>query len=210
MRIVIFIWICSIIPNLNSIVGLKSAKRGEGSFTAHCTAEVFADDLVIVWKIFYFIVLMMEYIIPILCMIFFFMRIHRKLHSIKFSAHSTTVFVHTGNLSGIQRRKKSVDTVIAMILCFFACWSLNQILYFMVNIGYGYPYNENLTQVSVVLCCFSSCINPLIYAFRSQLFKKTFWTLLRCCKKQKVGNAESVVLHNLGVERADLTIISQD
>eukprot|EP00112_Aurelia_sp_Birch-Aquarium-sp1_P017477 Seg4056.2 transcript_id=Seg4056.2/GoldUCD/mRNA.D3Y31 product="Kappa-type opioid receptor" protein_id=Seg4056.2/GoldUCD/D3Y31 len=175
-KVVIFIWICSIIPNFATIGGLKSTKTGEGSFGAHCTSIDFVGHHVILWKVFYVIVLMIEFILPISGMLYFFVRINKtlKLHIGRSQRHGNTTRVQTAQLSAIQKRKKSVQTVIAMILCYFSCWSLNQVLYFMVNIGYGYPYNENLTQVSVVLCCFSSCINPIIYAFRSQLFRKGF------------------------------------
>ena len=188
IKIVVFIWICSIIPNFAMIAGLKSAKKGEGSFGAHCTSIDFVDDHVILWKFFYVIVLIMQYIIPISCMIYFLVRINKmlKIHIGKLQAHSDTARVQTTQLSSIQKRKKSVQTVITMILCYFGCWSLNQVLYFMVNLGIGYPWNENLTQASVVLCCFSSCINPIIYAFRSQLFRKAFKELaLACCHSER-------------------------
>ena len=196
IKIVVFIWICSIIPNFALVAGLKSTKTGYGSLGAHCTTINF-DDHFIVWKCFYVIVLIMQYIIPISCMIYFLVRINKtlKLHIGKLQAHGDTTRVMAAQLSAMQKRKKSVQTVITMILCYFACWSLNQVLYFMVNLGIGYPWNENLTQVSVVLCCFSSCINPIIYGFRSQLFRKAFKELaLACChsKRQiemrKLGN----------------------
>ena len=188
-KIVAFIWICSIIPNFATIAGLKSTKTGEGSFGAHCTSIDFVEHHAILWKIFYVIVLMMEFILPISGMLYFFVRINKtlKLHIGKLQVHGNTTRVEATQLSAIEKRKKSVHTVIAMIPCFFACWSLNQVLYFMVNIGYGYPYNGNLTQVSVVLCCVSSCINPIIYAFRSQLFRKAFKELALAFFPSKQG-----------------------
>ena len=191
MKIITFIWISSIIPNFALIAGLKSTKTGYGSLGAHCTIINF-DDHFVVWNCFYVIVFTMQYVIPISCMIYFLMRIYKKLqlHIGDLQAHGNTTRVQAARMSSIHKRKKSVQTVIAMILCYFGCWSLNQVLYFMVNLGFGYPWNENLTQVSVVLCCFSSCINPIIYAFRSQLFRKAFIELTCCLSKRKVENRD--------------------
>ena len=189
IKIVALIWICSIIPNIAMVAGLKSTKTGKGSFGAHCTSIDFVYDHVILWKFFYVIVAMMQYIIPISCMLYFFVKIKKKLCMKKVNVFSDTSFTRSAHLSVTRKRRKSVQTVIAMILCYFACWSLNQVLYFMVNLGFGYPWNENLTQVSVVLCCFSSCINPIIYSLRSHLFRKAFMDLA-CCPKGKVEDRE--------------------
>ena len=189
-RIVICILILSLVPNFALIAGLKYAKPGENSFGAHCTAVKFSNDAV--WKVFYVIVLLTQYVIPISLMIICFIKIKRTLRRYALDALANNKIglnsLQSGHLLLLRTRARTTRTVVIMILAYFLCWSLNQVLYFMLNIGYGVAWNGDLMQISVVLCFFSSCINPIIYVSRSRQFREDFKKLLcRSPNKTKVS-----------------------
>ena len=182
-KAVAVIWICSLIPNFALIAGLKSSSKNSGSLGAHCTIIVFDNDAV--WKMFYVTVFTMQYIIPICCMVVCFVKIRNVLNARKICAlTSSNPRVQPGQLAMIKSRKKTVRTIMIMIVAYFACWSLNQALYFLLNLGYGLAWNGDLVQLSVVLCFFSSCINPIIYAFRTQQFRDGFVNIIYCYKRR--------------------------
>ena len=177
-KVVVIIWICSFIPNFALIAGLESTKSGSGSFGAHCIAIAFKD--VVVWKMFYVTVFTMQYLIPIVCMVVCYMKIKKALDTSKSKALASTHKTQTGHLLVIKRRRKTVMTILIMIIAYFSCWSLNQALYFLLNLGHGLPWNGNFMQLSVVLCFLSSCINPIIYAIRSKQFRDGFAKIIYC------------------------------
>ena len=177
-KAVVVIWICSLIPNFALIAGLKSSSKNSGSFGAHCTVIDFKDKTV--WTMFYVTVFTMQYIIPICCMVVCYAKIRKILSTTKIRAVTSSPNAELGQLSVIRRRRKTVRTIMIMIVAYFACWSLNQALYFLLNLGYGLAWNGDLVQLSVVLCFFSSCINPIIYAARSQQFRDGFAKIIYC------------------------------
>ena len=182
-KVVVIIWICSFIPNFALIAGLEWAKPESGSLGAHCTLIVFENPAV--WKTFYVLVFAMQYLIPIVCMVICFVEIKKVLNARKiYALTSPTPNAHAGQLAVIRSRRKTVLTILIMIVAYFACWSLNQALYFLLNLGYGMPWNGDLVQLSVVLCFFSSCINPVIYALRTKQFRDGFTNIIYCYKRR--------------------------
>ena len=182
-KIVVVIWLCSFIPNFALVAGLESADPGTGSLGSHCTLIAFENPAV--WKVFYVMVFTMQYIIPIFCMVLCFMKIKKVLNARKICALTSPIpNAQAGQLAMIRSRRKTVMTIMIMILAYFACWSLNQALYFLLNLGHGLPWNGDLVQLSVVLCFFSSCINPIIYALRTQQFREGFTNIIYCYKRR--------------------------
>lgn len=193
-KIVLFIWLLSFIPNFALIAGLKEAGPESASFGAHCTAIVFDNEAV--WVTFYILVLTMQYVLPITSMVVCFVKIKKALHVGKMNALiAETPHVQAGQLAIIRSRKKTVRTIIIMILSYFACWSLNQVLYFLLNIGYGVPFNGDLMQFSVVMCFFSSCINPVIYTLRTHQFRDGFTNIIYCHKKRRTVSLDATQTH---------------
>ena len=183
---VCLIWVLSFAPNYALFGGLQSTDTGKGSLGAHCTTINLKQHYV-VWKAFYVFVFLIQYVAPISCMVYFILRINTTLAEGKLRAlTSTTDSGRSALLYTISIRRKSVRTVLIMIISFFACWSLNQVLYFMLNLEKGVPWNGNLTQTSVVLCFLSSSVNPVIYAFRVKDFRLGFITILTCRKTTRV------------------------
>ena len=174
------IWLFSALLGLLSIVGEKYSPAANASVGAHCTfSNAYNSD--ITPKVVYAAVFSIQYIFPITYMIVCFVRIRNCLHEKKLRALSCqTQHVQQGELQLIRIRRYSTRTVIIVIVSYFACWSMNQVLYFCLNFGLlsGIEWNGVLMQTSVMLCFFSSCINPVIYMLRSQEFRQGFAKIL--------------------------------
>jgi len=78
-----------------------------------------------------------------------------------------------------------------MVCCgFIACWSINQILFFMNTISHhSVDFSGWFYHFTVVLALTSSCINPFIYAAKYREFQTGVRRLLR---KQVHPGASSV------------------
>ncbi len=181
--VVSLIWALAIIPNLPIIIGQKSSFPSAGSIGAHCTyyLSYLSYEEKLYGKIVFTVVFTIQYLIPITSMVVCFLKIKRALKTKKEMAlHSQAVHVQAGELAAIKARQKTVGTVRIMVTAYFSCWSLNQILYCMLNFDYGVPWNGNWMQLSVGLCFLSSCVNPIIYACRSKTFSRGFSEILHC------------------------------
>ena len=174
------IWVFSALLGILSIIGEKYSPEANASVGAHCTfSNAYNND--IAPKVVYCAVFSIQYIFPITYMIICFGRIRRCLHAKKLRALSCpTQHIQQGELQMIKIRRYSTRTVMIVIVSYFSCWSLNQVLYFCLNFGFltGINWNGNLMQTSVILCFFSSCINPFIYTLRSQDFRDGFAKIL--------------------------------
>jgi len=63
--------------------------------------------------------------------------------------------------------------VTSLIVCcgLFACWSPNEIVYFLNFLGHPVDFGGWLYHLTVVLVFTNSCINPLIYAVKYRRFQ---------------------------------------
>lgn len=190
---VAIIWAFSFLLGLLSIIGERVSTPELASVGAHCTfSNAYNND--IAPKVVYVVVFTIQYISPIIFMVICFVKIKRELHIKKMQAlHSPTAHVQNGELAAVRIRRKSVQTVLIVITSYFLCWSMNQALYFCLNFGFiGIKWNGTIMQISVLLCFFSSCINPFIYAVRSKHFRDGFAKILCCyqCKRKRNDYAE--------------------
>ena len=180
-RLVTFIWLFSAILGIPSLIGEKFAPENKASVGAHCTFSIDYNSNVTP-KVIYVLVFSIQFVFPIIYMITCFLKIKRCLHAKKLRALSCpTKHVQKGELMMIKIRQQSIKTVLIVIISYFLCWSMNQALYFCLNLGLVKTYidwNSALMQVSVIFCFFSSCINPFIYTLRSQDFRDGFAHIL--------------------------------
>ena len=185
--IIVGIWICSALLGILSIVGEESASSDKASVGAHCRfSNAYEND--IIPKVIYVCVFSIQCIFPVTCMVLCFIWINKELQGqVKVALSKENL--QPAEIAAVKKRKKTINTVIIVVVSYFSCWSMNQVLYFCLNFGLiSVNWNSNLMQVSVVLCFFSSCINPVIYAFRSQEFRKGFAEIIknaRCCHFEK-------------------------
>ncbi len=181
--IVAVIWVFSLLLGLLSIIGEEVTTPEHASVGAHCTfSNAYGNN--VAPKVVYVAVFSIQYIFPISYMIICFMFIRKELRSKNLKAlRCPTPHVQAGEIASLKTREKTINTVLIVITSYFLCWSMNQILYFCLNFNLiSVSWNGNVMQVSVIMCFFSSCINPVIYAVRSKHFRDGFIEILACKK----------------------------
>ena len=138
---------------------------------------------------------------PVCVMGYVYFKILRKLQQKKHSLRSKKPLDNppsstgmTGNLAKRQNReaRKVVHPSrnITMTLCilfgvYVVCWTPNQFTFLQFNFGGPLDFTGIWYQITVTMAFINSCVNPFIYAFRLDKFKKGMRMLLACKWEQE-------------------------
>lgn len=81
-----------------------------------------------------------------------------------------------------KQKLKSIATMRLVVVAFFLCILPNHVLYLasLAGVG-GLGWNTEISQVGVLIRFTNSCINPLLYSFMSQKFRKNFKNTFPFC-----------------------------
>ena len=95
-----------------------------------------------------------------------------------------------GNQSSESMRSKRRVTrmVVIVVLIFAICWLPIQVIFMFINFG-TYPDSTAFVAVQIASNCLAymnSCVNPILYAFLSENFRKSFRKVLCIGKLQPV------------------------
>lgn len=106
-----------------------------------------------------------------------------------------------GARSRIQRSTRSRDDEVlrmlaAAVLAFFLCWVPHQVFHFMDMLAMlGVVKNCRVLDIidtampfTICISFFNSCINPLLYGFVGNNFRKNLLKLLRCTPNSSTGH----------------------
>ncbi|CRK97662.1 CLUMA_CG011047, isoform A [Clunio marinus] len=89
-----------------------------------------------------------------------------------------------GTLSAESRRGKKRVTrmIVAVVLAFAICWLPIQVILVLksIDVYHQTTFLVGFQIVSHVLAYLSSCVNPLLYAFLSENFRKAFRKVVKC------------------------------
>ncbi|XP_022098636.1 allatostatin-A receptor-like [Acanthaster planci] len=81
----------------------------------------------------------------------------------------------------VRAKRNTIKTLIMVFLSYMVCWSANQIIYLMYNLGWPLDFTGTFYVFSVSLAAFNSCINPFIYSIKYRQFKRSARILLMPC-----------------------------
>ena len=121
----------------------------------------------------------MQYILPVAVMLFAYIRI-----SVELKRGAARVGpAPAGHLPGasngpsmaeslLQARRNTFKTLLVVFITFLICWTPNQIIFLMFNLGWEIKFNEWFYFLSVAMVATNSCVNPVIYAFKYRQFRK--------------------------------------
>lgn len=71
-----------------------------------------------------------------------------------------------------RAHKNTLKTAALVSLSFVLCWSWNQVIYTMFNLGFPEDYNSPFYMFTVIAVFMNCCINPFIYSLQYEQFKK--------------------------------------
>ncbi|XP_033843295.1 galanin receptor type 1b [Periophthalmus magnuspinnatus] len=82
-----------------------------------------------------------------------------------------------------RSKKKTAQTVLLVVTAFSLCWMPHHIIAMWVEFG-RFPLNDASFAFRIVAHCLSygnSCVNPILYAFLSENFRKACREVFNCC-----------------------------
>ena len=77
-------------------------------------------------------------------------------------------------------RRNTIKTLLIVGCCFIVCWSQNQVLYLMFNLGYDLDWNSKYYHFTVLMVFVNCTVNPLIYLIKYQDYQIALREFIRC------------------------------
>ena len=71
-----------------------------------------------------------------------------------------------------RARKNIIKSLLIVTITFAICWTPNQIIYLVSNLGGYVDFSGVLYDISVVMAFCNMCCNPFIYTFQYRKFQK--------------------------------------
>ncbi|XP_021345370.1 orexin receptor type 2-like isoform X2 [Mizuhopecten yessoensis] len=125
------------------------------------------------------------YVLPLIIMGFTYTRIAVCLWQSTQAGPATNNVATDGNAATLRNRKRTAKMLIMVVVLFFVCYLpvylLNILRYAQALHGVPDLAISVITLTSRFLCYFNSAINPVIYNFMSEKFKKEFRVVCWCC-----------------------------
>ena len=124
------------------------------------------------------ILFVIQYLIPTLCFIICYSRIFISLRNRVAvegeSSHNAATVLNT------RARNNVLKTLVIVVVCYIACSSWNQLLFLARNFGVTINYKGTFYHLTVIAMFSNCCINPCIYAFKYERYRKELRALF--CK----------------------------
>lgn len=101
----------------------------------------------------------------------------RVIHTLWFKQNQ----VQGTQLAMLRSRKKVTKLVLIVSVVFFTSWIPTLLLYAILHDKVAFPKRDTNT-IGSVMVLFNSSINPFIYAFQSEIFRRHFKKIVSCSK----------------------------
>ena len=117
-------------------------------------------------------------IIVVFCNVATYQLVSREVRAYSQKYHVSETMSYLFN----RRRYKVFQTTLIVTLMFFVCWAP---LFTMILIeGFGGDLPLLYSKISYVFALAQGCVNPIIYSFGHNTFKKQFQRVRKCCKRK--------------------------
>ncbi|GAB6021271.1 hypothetical protein CHUAL_003890 [Chamberlinius hualienensis] len=123
-----------------------------------------------------------SYVIPLtlICVLYLAM-LKRLWHGVVPGGHCS--------VESLRGKKRVTRLVIVVVVIFAVCWGPIQIVLVLKSLD-SYQLNEKTIAIQItshVLAYVNSCVNPILYAFLSENFRKAFRKLIACQSARTVN-----------------------
>ena len=134
-------------------------------------------------KAFGVVTVFMEFIIPLITMVICYTRmaISLKIRVVPIATVASNVDVMNSKM--MRAKRNVVKTLIMVCICFFLCWVWNEFFFLTFNLGIPVAtFTGGFYHFTVMAVYVNCCINPFIYSFKYEEFKKRLRLLFRGTK----------------------------
>ncbi|XP_006819815.1 allatostatin-A receptor-like [Saccoglossus kowalevskii] len=118
----------------------------------------------------FIMIFFVTYLLPLISMILAYTNMFKRI--------GLSTSDRPADAATISSRRRLLKMLSIVVTVFFVCWSPNQWLYFLSNLGVQADYTATYYQITVLMCLSNSSINPIIYALKSKQFKHAFLSLI--------------------------------
>ena len=105
-------------------------------------------------------------------------------------------------------RRNTIKTLLIVGCGFIICWTQNQVLYLLHNLGYPVDFNSTYFQYTVLRGFLNCTVNPFIYLAQYRDYQTALKLFFRCnteVSKHSDGNNQPSYIFNSNSTRSDLT-----
>ena len=128
------------------------------------------------------------YAIPLVTMAICYVLIMRNLSQSAKSIGHCTGKESQASLELLNARKKVIKMLAIVVITFAICWAPNQFIFLAYNLGFDLDFTSWYYHFSVLIAFCNSCMNPLIYGFKSKSYRHALRIAL--CGQNAVGTRE--------------------
>ncbi|XP_077996479.1 somatostatin receptor type 2-like [Glandiceps talaboti] len=137
-------------------------------------------------------VILLTEVVPVSIMLLTYTKIILSLRSDERHLTNTGQGENSKAMLKLKARRNVIKMLCMIVITFLVCFTPNQVIFFMYNLGYEIDFNATYYQISVFLVFANSCINPIIYALKNNSFRRGL-RLLFCGTRNQVDPEIAVV-----------------
>ena len=159
----------------------------------------------VISKFLHYFSLFFKTVVPFVIFIYCFWTIRKTLSARsarlreQMSAKGTTRREQQQNTFLLRRTKQTVNTMRLVVMAFLVCVALNEVAFLLlksvINIT-QLEWNSPYYQFTVLLRYTNSCINPVLYGFKSKIFRTRLKECFRCGGERGTENSARVLYNN--------------
>ena len=91
--------------------------------------------------------------------------------------------LHSSDNQADQFQKAKMNTIktfLLMTICFVICWSNNQVLYLLYNLGYDVDWDGTFNKFTVLMAFGNCTINPFVYLINYRDYQEALKSCFSC------------------------------
>ena len=152
-----------------------------GNITADQTCNLYSGPNKMVSQIVGLCSVIIQYFFPLGVFIFCYSRMAWLLHR-RVGHASESGGQQTRNESMARARSNVFKTMALVSLMFVHCWTMNQMYWFLFNLGVNVTTNSDFYNSTLAMIFINCCTNPIIYIIKYESFQKGILHVLSCNK----------------------------
>ena len=157
----------------------------------------------LVKNIFGVVFIWIQFIIPILILVYCYGRIVWVLAgriSTKPQQKQDNILTTQTNTFQVAKTN-TIKTFLLVAICFVVCWSNNQIYYFMYYLGYPADWSGTYSQLSVLMVFLNCTVNPFIYLIKYKDYQKALKKICRCNRQDHKTQTASTITSTVEISK---------